>query len=62
VKSQKVFHYASFAAVDKIVEIKNLNAISQQILNRDRQTSQMMQKTRSDGRTPESKSEDVLAG
>ena len=29
VKSQKIFHYASYGEVDKILEIKNINAITQ---------------------------------
>ena len=40
VKSQKIFHYASYGAVDKILEIKNLNALSQQMMIRDRQGQQ----------------------
>jgi hypothetical protein len=29
VKSQRIFHYASYGSIDKIIEIKNLNVIAE---------------------------------
>lgn len=60
IKSQKIFHYASYGEVDKILEIKNINAITQQILNRERQTTQAFQQKSSQSgyKTPDTKQED----
>ena len=61
VKSQKIFHYASYGEVDKILEIKNINAITQQILSRDRQTTQAFQQRSGQNgasKTPDTKQED----
>jgi hypothetical protein len=40
VKSQRIFHYAAYGQIDRVIEVKNLNVIADQINTRDKNMSQ----------------------